>query len=186
MRKLCLIVLSALALLAGAGCFGGNDAKKVDAEDWVDDLCKATDDLDEAETEAFFDYDSLFDVEDVDGEEVRDALLDYVEAYNEALDDFVDELDEIGEPDVREGGKLLAAVREFVEEERKSVDRAGRRAKELDEKGQDLAEAVDEIFFDIKFADLLELFDDSGSPDADDVIELIDEDIACAGFLFSE
>ena len=57
--------------------------------------------------------------------------------------------------------------------------------KALDEKDEELVAAVDDEFFGMDLADLAEMLEDTGAADADDIIELIDEDENCAGFLFA-
>ncbi len=184
------IRVTLLATIGAAGAFffacTGGGPEKVDAEDWVDDLCAATEDLADAEGDAYDDYDAEFADSEDDGEAVRDALTDYVDAYKDGLDEFEDALNEAGEPDVRDGGKVVDAVKAFIEDERKAVDDAEEDVEDLEEDGEDLVFAVDDIFLELEFADLLGLLEDSDSPDADDIIELIDEDEECAAYLFVE
>jgi hypothetical protein len=167
-----------------AGCFGGG-TKSVDAEDWVDDVCDATEDLADAENDAFDDYDAAFnDASDDDAEDVRDALNTYLDDYRDALDDFEEQVKDAGKPDVRDGDKVRQALMDFIAEERKALDRAEKDVKKLDEDGEDLIFAVDDVFYDIEFADLLAILEDSDARDGDDIIDLIDENDDCAGYLF--
>jgi hypothetical protein len=184
MKSRFLLAVPVLLSLALAGCFGG-DTRKVDAEDWVDDICDATDDLADAEADAADDYSAVFtDAADDEGEDVRDALLSYIDDYRDAIDEFEQALDDAGEPDVRDGGKVVDAVRQFIADEREGLDDAEEDVKDLDEEDEELILAVDDVYFDIDFADLLELLEDSDARDGDDIIELIDENEECASYLF--
>ena len=180
LRRLFLLhVLGAAVLVASCGSDG---AEKVDAEDWVDDICDAVEDLDEAEFEAFDDYDA---VSGDDGEDLREAFYDYVDDYGDALDEFAAEAKDAGQPDVRGGDAIARAVQDWVAEEKDNLARGERRVKALDEKDEELVAAVDDEFFGMDLADLAEMLEDTGAADADDIIELIDGDENCAGFLFA-
>ena len=116
-RKVCIALAATASFALASGCFGGGGPEKVDAEDWVDDLCAATDDLSEAEFDGTTSTTQSSSRRE-DGEAIRDALVDYVEAYDEALGDFLKELEE--RPTRRPGRKqILDAVKEWVADERK-------------------------------------------------------------------
>ena len=175
----------ALAILAPGCFFGGDDVKTVEAEDWVDDFCDATADLDEAEVEGFEDYDDVWLDSDEDGDAVRDALDDYLDAYEDALNDFLEEVETLGQPDIEDGDEIVNAVRQFVEDELEMVDDAREELDDLDEEGDDLANAADDIFVNMDFTDFLPILEDAESDEADDIIELIEDDQECASFLFT-
>jgi|GEM_PF-2803327 len=184
-RKSLLSLAAVTVALATASCFGGDSPKKVEAEDWVDDLCAATDDLADAENDAYDEYDAVFiDAASDEAEDVRDALKTYLDDYRDALEEFEAALKDAGQPDVRDGDKVVDAILEFLASEREALDDAEDELDDLDQEDEDLILAIDELFLDIEFADLLELLEDSDARDGDDIIELIDENEDCAGFLF--
>lgn len=174
-----------LAVLAPGCFFGGDDVEKVEADDWVDDFCEATADLDDAEMEAYLEYDDAYIAADEgDGESVEDAFNEFLDTYEDALNDYLEEIEKMGQPDVDGGDEIVKAVKQFVEDELEVIEKAREDLEDLDEEGEDLIFAVDDVFADMEFADLRELLEDSDSDDADEIIELIEDDEECASFLF--
>lgn len=177
-------IVLGLAVLAPGCFFRGDDVKSVEAEEWVDDFCDATADLDDAEVEAFEAYDEVWLDSEEDGDAVRDALNDYLDAYEDALNDYLEDVETLGQPDIEDGDEIVNAVRQFVEEELEVVEEAREDLDDLDEEGDDLANAADDIFIEMDFTDFLPILEDAESDEADDIIELIEDDEECASFLF--
>lgn len=176
----------AAVMVAGgllAAC--GDDVEKVDPEDWVDDLCGATQELSETEDDALTDYDDVFLSDSTDGEDVRDGAIEYVDAYDEALGEFVDEIEKLGQPDIEDGKAVLEALRDFVEAEKEVLDAIRGEIEDLEEEDEDLALAVDDLIFEIDYQDFLEAIEDADSSEADDIAELVEENDDCAEFLFN-
>jgi hypothetical protein len=149
----------------------------------VDDFCEATADLDEAEVEAFEEYDEVW-LNEEGGEEVSDALNDYLDAYEDALNEYLEEVETLGQPDIKDGEEIVNAVRQFVEEELEVVEEAREELEDLNEEGDDLASAADDIFLEMDFTDFLPILEDAESDEADEIAELIEDDEVCATFLF--
>lgn len=174
-RRTALLALP-LVVLAGAASCGGSDTEKVDADDWVDDICDATGTLADAEDDA---YNAYFDIESDDADEIRDALSDYVDDYAKALDKFARAVERAGEPDVDHGDRMVKAVQGWVEEEKKYGVRAERDARSLK-----TVDEIDQVFSDMKLANLLDFLDDTDSRDTNDIVELFDDNESCSNFLF--
>ena len=162
-------------------CSGG--ATKADPDDWTSDLCAAAEDLSEERADALLDF---FEVDPNDGEAMYDGFDRYLKRYLEALDDFDRAMDEAGQPDVKDGNKLRKAVDEYAGDERKAHEDARDELQDLDKSDEGLAADVDDIFFDIEFADLRELLEDSEAEDSGLIIDLIEEDSSCAYALFAD
>ena len=165
-----------LAVLVGAACGGGDSVEKVDADDWVDDICASTEEMAESEDEAVNAY---YDVESDDPDEIRDGFGEYVEIYSKALDRFARNAERSGEPDIDKGDKVAEAVQLWVEEEKKNIERAERGTRDLD-----TVDEIDAAFEAIKLADFLEFLEDTESNDLNDIVEAFDEIEDCSRFLF--
>lgn len=162
-------------------CGGG--ARKADPDDWTSDLCAAAEDLSEERADALLDF---FEVDPNDGEAMYDGFDRYLKRYLEALDDFDKAMDEAGQPNVKDGNKVRKAVDEYSGDERKAHEDARDGLQDLDKSDEGLAADVDDIFFDIEFADLRELLEDSEAEDSGLIIDLIEEDSSCAYALFAD
>lgn len=113
------------------GC-GGSDAEKVDADDWVDDICDATATMATKEDEGVAGY---YDISSGDVDELRDAFGEYVDTYSKALDRFVRSAERAGEPDVDQGKKVASAVQAWAEEEKKNLERGQTRHAKSEDRG---------------------------------------------------
>ena len=172
-----------IVILAASACGGGEDVEKVDADDWVADICDAVDDLNEVENAGMADLEEAYYEED--GDLYRDAVIKYTRDYGKALDRFARDAEDAGEPDVEGGEEIAAAVQDYVKKEQRAFERVSREVKALKQTGDDLTEAVDAVVWDVEFTDLSELIDDTDSRDAEDIIDLI-YDEGCSDFLFDE
>ncbi len=174
-------VVGAIALVMLPGC--GGSVKKAAPADWTSDICAAAQDLSDGRADALLDF---FEIDADDGLAMYEGLGRYLKRYGKALDDFQKAVGDAGEPEVKGGGKVVKAVQQFASDERKSNDSARKDLAELDRRDDGLAADVDDIFFDIEFADLRELLEDSGAGDADKIIELIEDAPACVFALFAD
>ncbi len=178
------LALLALASLAIGPC-GGSDVKAVDAEDWVDDLCDATADFENENEDLLED---LFDT-DFSKRGARDDMIDYLDAVRDAFKAYRSEVEKLGKPDLDSGDevrKALFATFDKFEDELKEARSEIRKLKE----GDDFQEDVDEVFDELDEGDgfeerLNDLADERDTRDAEDIIDLINEDSACSGSLFS-
>ncbi len=171
-----------LATLVAAAACGGSEPKKAELDDWVADICDGAVTLSRAETDA---YEAFIDISSDDASGVRKGFSAYVDDYTEALDRFARTSERAGQPDVDAGNKIAQAVKQWIDDEKKSLSRAERRVKDLDSDGADLVDDIDDIFFDREFTDLEELIDDTDSKDSDDVVDLIREDEECTSMLLT-
>jgi len=159
----------------------GSDTKKVEVEEWVEDVCDLARASGEAEDEAFDDLDLDFE----DTEANKEAFLELIEKSDEARKDFRDGFADVGEPDIAGGADVVKAFKEQFEEN--------------DEQAKDLEEAIKDIDDDDNFlneldrigeevdernfrGELEDLADDED--EVQDVIDLIEDDEECAEVLF--
>lgn len=170
------IMVLGLVFAAVVSACGGEKAEKVDLDDWVDDICDATETLATAEDTA---VDAYFDVDSDDSDDVRDGFADYVEMYDKALDRFGRSAERAGEPEIDKGDKVAEAVQLWVEEEKKNIERAERGVRDLD-----TVDEIDAAFEAIKLADFLEFLEDTKSSDLNDIVEAFDDIEPCSRFLF--
>lgn len=170
-----------VAVVAVANCGGG--ARKADANDWVADVCKAANDLREARANALLQF---FEVDSGDGPAMLEGFETYTKTYGEALDTFEKATGQAGQPDVKDGGKVKAALGDWISAERRSNETAEEKASKLDRSSERLAGEVEDVFAAIQFADLRELLRDSRAAGADQIISLIERDSLCAFELFAE
>lgn len=186
LRRLSVSIVAVVILTASA-CGGGEDVEKVDADDWVADICDAVDDLNEVENAGMADLEEAYSdaYYEEDGDLYRDAVVKYTRDYGKALDRFARDAEDAGEPDVEGGEEIAAAVQDYVKKEQRAFERVSREVKALKQTGDDLTEAVDAVVWDVEFTDLSELIDDTDSRDAEDIIDLI-YDEGCSEFLFDE
>jgi len=167
--------------LFAASCGGG--ARKADANDWVADVCKGANELREARANALLQF---FEVDAGDGTAMLDGFDRYTKKYGQALDEFEEAADAAGQPDVTDGGKVRAALDDWISAERKSNDDARAKTARLDRGSSSLAAEVEEIFAAIQFADLRALLEESRAGVAQQIIELVEKDSVCAFELFAE
>ncbi len=167
--------------LVSPSCGGG--AKKSDADDWVADICAPAITLSEARGDALLDF---FAVDSSDGPAMTEGFNRYSSRYGKGLSDFEKAVDASGQPDVLDGAKVRKALLAWVEAEQKANDRAHDEVAALKKDSEFLASDVDDIFFDIDFADFRKILADSGARSSADIIALIEKDPQCAFALFAE
>lgn len=168
-------------LLAATSC--GSGGKKADANDWVADICKGANDLREARASALLQF---FEVDADDGPSMLDGFDRYSKKYDAALDDFESSAKHAGQPRVKDGGKVRAALEKWIQAERATNDDARAKTAKLDRANSNLAGQVEDIFAAIQFADLRTLLQESKAAGAEQIIVLIEDDPVCAFELFAE
>lgn len=169
-----------LSLLA-ASCGGGG--KKADPNDWVADVCKAASQLREARASALLQF---FEVDADDGLAMLEGFERYTKKYGQALDAFQETAGAAGQPKVKDGGKVSDSLGAWIAAERKANDGARAKTAKLERASSGLASEVEDIFAAIQFADLRALLEDSKAGGAQQIVELIEKDSACAFELFAE
>ena len=172
-------ILSALAFSA---CGGG--AKKVDADDWVDAVCDAAKDYQKESDKA---ADKLFSIDTEDTAKAKKALLALVDDNKEASDEFRKEFDKAGKPDLKSGDAVVKAFKEQFKENDKNAAELKKRVEKIDVK-KDFDSQFIEIIEDVPDTDFRGRLEDvvDDEDDAEEIIELIDDDPECADVLFDD
>jgi len=176
------LTLPALAV-ALASC-GGDSPEKVDAEDWVADVCDRAADFEEEFIDA---GEPLNDIDDrSDPDEIKDAIDQFVEDASDIIDAFIKDVEEIGEPDIDGGSDVLKAMKEHADERKDILARFRDDVNDLDDDDEDdFRDGVFDLLDDVDDPDFRDRLEDIDERDVDDLIDMIDEDPACAGTLFS-
>lgn len=165
-------------------CGGGGSDKKVDADDWVADLCDAAADFDKASDkagEAFLDAD--FD----DTKEAKAAFKESLEKQKDAQKDFRSDFDKIGQPDIEDGDKVVAAFKDQFKANDKMTEDVGKAVAKIDD-DDDFTEEFLKIADDFDTPDFREKMDDlaDDSDDVADLIDSIDADSDCSAVIFDQ
>jgi hypothetical protein len=177
-------LLSVIALSALLFACGGGGTKTVELDEWVESLCDAAADFEDASDEAGEEFLEA-DFEDTEG--AKEAFANSVEAQRDAQKDFRDAFNDIGKPDIDGGDEVVDA---FVEQFEKN-----------DEQTADLADAIadidDDADFTEAFFDAIEEFEEpdfrgaledvaDDHDEVNDLIEAIDDDEDCAATIFND
>jgi len=173
--------LSALAALAVA-C-GGDSLEKVDAEDWVADVCDESVDFDAD----FADVAAELDViDDGDPDEIKDAIDEFVDEATKLIDEFVKDVEEVGQPDIDGGAEVIKAFREHAKDQKKVLtDFRSDVGKLDDDDDDDFRDDVFDLLDDADEFDLRDRLEDIDENDVDDLIDEIDNDPDCSFVLFN-
>lgn len=172
----------ATALPLSVAC-GGSSPEKIDADDWVADVCDAALDFEDDLAQSGEGLDVL---EDGDPDEINDAIDEFADEVNGTIDDFVKEVEEIGQPDIEGGDKVIRAFRDHAKDQKGSISRFRDDVKELDDDDEDdFRDDVIELLDDTEDFDLRERLEDIDENDVDDLIDEIDADSQCSSALFN-
>ena len=172
---------SGLALLSACG--GGDSLEKVDAEDWVADVCDRALDFDDDIADAGSELDVL---EDGDPDEIKDAIDQFVKEATKIIDEFVKDIEKIGQPDIDGGDKVVKAIREHAKQEKKVFTDFKKDVNDLDDKDDDdFRDDVFDLLDDVEDPDLRDRFEDINERDVDDLIDMIDDEPGCSDILFN-
>lgn len=179
-----MLLFAALPLAALVASCGGDSAKKVSAQEWVDSLCEAAAEFAEARDNTGSAFE---EVDFTDTKAAKKAYAEAIKEQKEAQKDFRDAFGEIGEPDIKGGDKVVKAFEDQFKENDGKTDDIGKRVADID----DDADFVDEF---LKIAEevgspefrtrLEKVADDY--PDVEDIIDLIDDDPDCREVIFSD
>jgi len=176
------LVLGALPIAAFlSGCGGGSSLEKVDVDDWLDDVCAEAIDFDE---ELSSSGDALFESDPEDPDEVKAAIDEIVENGKKIVEDFVEAVEEIGQPDIDRGDKVVQAIRDHAKEITDQMDDLRDEVNKLDEDDDDFADQIIELLADQDDPDFKRKLRDIESADVDDLIDEIEDDDECAAVLF--
>lgn len=180
-RSLAIGSLCLLPVVFGA-CGGGSSLEKVDADDWVADVCDAAIDF----QEDFLDAASVLDVvEDGDPDEIKDAVAEWTKDGAKIVDKFVEEVEDVGQPDIDGGAEVIKAFRAHAKAQKAILEKFKKDVNKLDDDDDDdFRDGVFETLDDIDDPDFREELEDIDENDVDDLIDEIDDDAECASVLF--
>ncbi len=184
LRRPCLAIGAALFSGFALAACGGGDAKTVDAEGWVTDFCDAAKDYQAASDDL---GDEFIDIE-FDKKGAKDEVVKVFGKLQKEQDNFKKAVGKVGTPDLDGGKDVKSAVDLEFKERTASLKQVVNDIKKLDE-GRRFEQAVGEALTDREEGDfrgrLDKLASKRATKDAQDVIDLIDEDPECAAVLFA-
>jgi hypothetical protein len=178
------LIAGVASLAAVLGSCGGSDLEKVDADDWVADVCDEALDFEED----FFDLGADFQeaLEDGDPGEIKEALGDFEDGAGDLIDEFVDAIEEVGEPDIDGGGDVIKAIREHADARKDFISDIRGEIDDLDDDDEDdFRDEAEEIFADADPPDLRDRLEDIDEGDVDDLIDQIDDEPGCGAVMFN-
>ncbi|MEO8539289.1 MAG: hypothetical protein ABI577_06070 [bacterium] len=179
-----LFLLLLCGLMAGAmfaGCGGGE--KKAAPDDWVADICKGAETYSEQRSAALL---TFFNVDSEDGQAMYAGLSQYTSTNAKSLESFAAAVKAAGVPDVQGGDKVAKAANQYAKQGQDDNSQAIKELAKLDKTSDTLASEVDDIFFEIDFADLRKLLKASGAADSDTIIGKFEAKSSCAFVLFPQ
>jgi hypothetical protein len=172
---------SSLAILASA-C-GGDSIEKVDVDDWVADVCDRAVDFDDDFADAGSELDII---EDGDPDEIKDAIDQFVKEGTDLIDDFVKDVEEVGQPDIDGGDKVIKAIKDHAKDRKKTLTDFKGDVDDLDDDDDDdFRDDVFDLLDDVEEADLRDRFEDIDQKDVDDLTDMIDDEPGCGSILFN-
>ena len=177
-----LLGVVAAAIPLAFACSGGGP-KKVDSGVWVADVCDAAIDFeDELEESA----ESLQVLAEGDPDDIKEAIDQFSSDAREAIDGFVNEIDDIGQPDIDGGDQVIEAIRDHADDEKRAIDDFRDDVNDLDiEDEDDFRDEVVEILSDGRDLDLRARLQEIDEDEVDQLVESIDADSDCSAALFS-
>ena len=174
---LCLLLMG-LSTLALTAC-GGGGGKKVDPEDWVADLCDAAVDFEDDLANIGQDADDI----DLTGKNAKKDVLAVFSDQKKAIADFKKAYEKIGIPDSKNGKKIDEAIQATFKEREDFINDLSKAVNKLDT-GKRFEDDLSEAFGDLDEPDsLLTRLEDLDERDADDVLDLINENGDCSSTL---
>jgi hypothetical protein len=177
-------LLAALPLSSFLFACGGGSDKKVDPDDWVADLCDAALDFDKASDRA---GEAFLDADFEDTKDAKAAFKKSLEDQKDAQKDFRAAFDKIGQPDIKDGDKVVSAFKAQFKENDKMTSDVGKAVADIDDKDDFMTEFL-KIADDFDTPDFREkmnkLADDSD--DVADLIDSIDADEDCSAVIFDQ
>ncbi|MGB4863167.1 MAG: hypothetical protein WBO97_11960 [Tepidiformaceae bacterium] len=178
------ILLLAMLPIASLSFACSSSTKAVALDDWVDGLCEAAADFQDAATKggkAFAETDTT------DTKAAKKAFADSVEEQKKAQKDFRASFDKLGEPDVEDGDKVVKAFKDQFKANSESLDDFAATVADIDN-NDDFEEGFFDALGDFNPPDfrssLEDLADDSDG--VQDVIDAIEDDPDCAVVIFQD
>ncbi|MEO8539290.1 MAG: hypothetical protein ABI577_06075 [bacterium] len=190
-RRMHLTKLARTALLAALplsaltfACGGGGSDKKVDADDWVADLCDAAVSFQKASDKA---GEGFLDADFDNTKETKAAFKKSLEGQKKAQKDFRSDFDKIGQPDIEDGDKVVDAFHDQFKENDKLTDEIAKAVADISDK-DDFVTEFSKIADDFDTPDFRAKMDDLGdkSDDVVDLVATIDDDTECSGIIFDQ
>jgi hypothetical protein len=176
---------------AGAGlavsltACGGGGGKTVDAEDWVSDFCEAAIDYQGASDDLGKDF---IDIE-FEKKGAKDDIVKLLGNLQKEQDTFEKAASKAGTPDLDSGKDIRKAVDDEFKARSDALKDVIAKIKKLDE-GRDFGDDVQEVLNDAPDGGFRETLDKLASrrstSDAQDIIDLIEEDSECSSVAFSD
>lgn len=181
-RAFVLGAVLAITPVLGGAC-GGSSLEKVDADDWVADVCDAALDF----QDDFLDAAGGLDViEDGDPDEIKDAVDEWVDEGSDAIDAFVKDVEDVGQPDIDGGADVIKAFRAHAKKQKEILADFKKDVNKLDDDDdEDFRDGVFDILDDVEDPDFREELEDIDENDVDDLIDQIDDEPDCASVLFN-
>lgn len=177
---LAVLPISSLVLSA---CGGGGD-KKVNADDWVANLCDAAVSFQKASDKA---GEKFGEADFSDTKKAKAAFKESIDKQKDAQKKFRSDFDKLGQPDIDGGDKVVSAFKDQFKENDKQTDEVAKAVAKIKDdddftdKFFDIAADFDTPDFRAKLEDLS---DDSG--DISDLIDSIDQDSDCSAVIFNQ
>jgi len=177
-----LLGVVAATIPLGFACSGGGP-EKVDAGDWVAEVCDAAIDF---ENELQESAESLQVLAEGDPDEIKEAIDQFSNDAKETIDGFVKEVEAVGKPDIDGGDEGIEAIRDHADDEKKAIDDFRDDVNDLDiDDEDDFRDEVVEILSEGPDLDLRERLEDIEADEVDQLVESIDADSDCSAALFS-
>lgn len=183
LTRLGLLAAVPLALFAVA-CGSSSNNKKVDADDWVAELCNVAIDFDKAGDEA---GEEFLEVDFDDTKEAKEAFAKSISEQKDAQKDFRSDFEKLGQPDIEDGDKVVEAFEQQFDDNDDFTDKIADAVSDIDE-DEDFLEEFSDILDDNTEPDFRDTLEDIAG-DGDDVQDLIAEieaDEDCANVIFDD
>lgn len=168
-RWLSLALLGSLVAPLLLACGGGT--KKVDAEEWAADFCGATQDFVAADD----DLEAEFDKIDFDDDKAMDEFVALLKDRQKAFEEFQDEVDGLGQPDIDAGEDVVKTVKEALDDYRDYMEKVIG----IVEDENDLFDALDAASEEEEPEGVRERLAALEDNDVDDLIDAMDEEDDC-------
>ena len=182
LARLALAAILPLAIVATA-C-SSSEAKKVDPDDWVADLCDIAIDFQKAGDEA---GEGFLDADLDDTKKAKEAFADAIRGQRDAQKDFRSDFNGIGQPDVEDGDKIVEAFKQQFDDNDDFTGKVEDAVAEIDD-GDEFFEEFMAILEDNPEPDFRETLDEiAGDGDGvEDVVRQIEDDPDCASVIFDD
>lgn len=182
-RPAALLAAVALPSILFTAC-GGGGGKTVEADAWVETVCDAAKDFQKSTDKA---AEKFFDIDTSDTAKAKKTAIQLVDDNKEAAEEFRKEFEKAGKPDLKSGDAVVKAFEAQFKENDKQIADLKKKMEAINVKedfeSQFLAIAEDAP--DSEFRSKLEEVAED-EDDAQEIIDLIDEDADCADVIFDD